>query len=314
MGGGVYVENRATFLGVSSTVDKNAARSLGGGAFVDSSTVSLFDVALTNNVIISTSSGARGSSVYLDCGAFQATDLAASGDAGEPFSAGGVACGSSCLAGKHANCEAVEGAPRCFANCGECQDCPAGKYLPTNGGTSAEACLPCGLISEKVSSAAGSTECDLCARGYFLKTATGGSPSCQDCPKGATCDGGSGTPRPNTGYWVSRKKEKFMDAIEPCPKQVVCKGSDESLCWTREQYTNTSGACDGDQLQCAKGSTRAPLWPTTCTRPRVKNVVDCDAALAKSALTIVLIGAIWGVVASATAAVAYLNRNKIVHY
>jgi len=198
-GGGIYLDNKVTLFGMSSDIDLNAAEISGGGIFMDSATISLVDVSLLNNSLDSASLSAQGgTAAYLECGSFQATDLDTSGDVGGPFASGGVTCGTSCPAGKHANCEAVEGTRQCFANCGKCQDCQAGRYSPTDGGTSAEACLPC--ASGLAASQEGSISCEPCSVGRFAANGTSdlgggllvqthsGSPVCNPCPAGYITD------------------------------------------------------------------------------------------------------------------------------
>ena len=84
---------------------------------------------------------------------------------GDMYDGGGgnYVCTKRCSAGQFASCKEATGnlSPYqpCYANCGACKACPAGRSKSATGSTTSSACVDCatGYVSE-----AGATNCSAC--------------------------------------------------------------------------------------------------------------------------------------------------------
>ena len=195
-GGGVALTNGAKLVDIDGDMLSNDAGHFGGGYFVDSSTLVLVRAHVAyNNATFLTSSG---NAAYLQYGQLQGTDISVDSDISGPFASSSATCGSSCSPGSFSTCNAVSGAPICYANCEPCQFCQPGKASLAEGSTSLASCVDC--PTGQAASEAASTSCSSCVAGKYaangstdlgggLKFQTlSGASACNDCPVGYFSD------------------------------------------------------------------------------------------------------------------------------
>ena len=133
-----------------------------------------------------------------------------------------------------------------------CHECFAGFYANDIG---LSTCLPCQSLA--LTSRAGSAECDLSSKDYYLDPRTENISSLP-CPGGAACEGGIELPRPLESYWVDRSSLASAGQVHRCFRKT-CTGTGSNpintTCWEKDYYFGSfNNSCDSNELQCRNGA------------------------------------------------------------
>jgi hypothetical protein len=206
------------------------------------------------------------------------------------YCVGGVGSGAPvrCPAGTYA---AIEMASACittppgfYSNAGADAPvpCDKGTYLPTSGGNSSAACIPCGQGYTCPAGSATKNSDPECAPGTYLNSV---SQQCTDCPKGAYCPPSSKSP-------ILCPKGTFSDQIKavactsaPAGAYVASIGASASVVCPVATYSESKGAsvCQN----CTAGTFDAtstgrtspcPLCPVDHYCPNGVTKTQCQAA------------------------------------
>ena len=125
-----------------------------------------------------------------------------------------------------------------------CSECGEGFYTGALSG--ATACTKC---EAGTSSSSSRLACDVAAPDYDLASSGGIEP----CPAHAVCDGGTAMPRPESGYWVDRRKLESAHHVYACPRETCRGGRSSELCWEAGRYNSTACAAQ-EELLCDEGA------------------------------------------------------------
>uniref|UniRef100_A0A7S4BXP4 Tyrosine-protein kinase ephrin type A/B receptor-like domain-containing protein n=1 Tax=Chrysotila carterae TaxID=13221 RepID=A0A7S4BXP4_CHRCT len=102
-----------------------------------------------------------------------------------------------------------------------CTPCSAGTYAPSQGRSD---CLPC---PARTASTESSTQCDLCASGYYkLDEDAATESTCKECPEGAICPVGTelSTLVLKAGYWRLTPRALILTKCEDPNGDERCRG------------------------------------------------------------------------------------------
>ena len=132
-------------------------RNLGGGLFMEQSTVTLIDLAVKDNKALATEDypTGLGHDIYNSAGSFT--------------------CSTSCDVGQYSDCSETAHTTntlyKCYVNCGSCRSCPAGTSNPDTSSSYESSCQECPV--GQVSLRAGAASCTSCEAGHYATDNTG---------------------------------------------------------------------------------------------------------------------------------------------
>ncbi|GMH43897.1 hypothetical protein BSKO_11831 [Bryopsis sp. KO-2023] len=105
----------------------------------------------------------------------------------------------------------------------QCSPCASNTFQPHEGAVS---CFQCpDNTGTKVEGATSAEACE-CFPGYFHIHGWKGA-ACQQCPYGATCEGGTEPPIPKPGFWSD---QNFRGDIQSCDNADACPGGGSDTC------------------------------------------------------------------------------------
>ena len=195
-GGGIYISvtSSVTFKGCYVRSNTCTGSGVGGGFFVETSTISFDTTEISSNF------AANGGGFNLGYGNFYATSLSMQSNVPNDFSGDGAInaeCVSPCEVGSYGSCSRANGADKCYLGC-VCGLCAAGTASNVAAATTTSVCVACG--TGQVSVGPGSRACVTCGKGKYatdssedttggqLSQTLEGAVSCNDCPVGFYAD------------------------------------------------------------------------------------------------------------------------------